>query len=151
MSERSPDEEPPLTFFVDTCLGTKDVPNALRAAGVTVACLIDHFRHDEEDAVWLPSVGQRGWVVLTKDKWIRRRSNEIEALKAAGVAAFILSARGLSGQQMGAAFVAALPGMQRALRVYARGSGHYFVARVTASGDVDMLEGAVRRASIRRD
>lgn len=95
----SPSDEA-FTFFVDTCLGTRDVPEALRAAGATVACLIDHFQPDEEDAIWLPEVGRRGWVVLTKDKWIRRRANEIEALRTAGVAAFILSARGLSGRQM---------------------------------------------------
>lgn len=144
-------EQPPDTFFVDTCLGTIHVPGGLREAGAQVVCLTDAFEHDVRDEIWLPTVGANGWAVLTKDKWIRRRANELGALQNAGVGAFILAAKGLNGQQMAAAFVAALPRMRRFLRTYARGDGHFFVARVSPSGDVELTHGGTRKASIRRD
>lgn len=144
------DEEAP-TFFVDTCLGTKDVPGALRAAGAKVICLVEEFAPDARDDVWLPEVGRRGLVVLTKDKWIRRRTNELEALRTAGVGAFILSARDMNGQQMGVAFVAALPAMLKFLARFARGGGHYFVARVSATGAVELVDGGTRRSGIKRE
>jgi hypothetical protein len=43
----------------------------------------DHFAPDAPDAVWLRVVGERGWVVLTKDERIRRRPLEREALLTA--------------------------------------------------------------------
>lgn len=42
-----------------------------------------------------------GWVVLTKDKQIRRRTLELKALTEAGVAAFVLTAGNLRGEEMG--------------------------------------------------
>jgi hypothetical protein len=44
----------------------------------------DHFARDEEDRVWLQSVGEKGWVVLTKDQKLRYRPLEINALRARG-------------------------------------------------------------------
>lgn len=84
---RPPDDEP--TFFIDRSLGSRDVPEALRAAGARVEVHDDHFDQDAEDAIWLPEVGGRGWLVLTKDIRIRRHPLELSALMNAGVGAFI--------------------------------------------------------------
>lgn len=43
------------------------------------------------DDIWLNECGKNGWIVLTRDKHIRRRRLEREALKASGVAAFALT------------------------------------------------------------
>lgn len=64
--------EPRPTFFVDRSLGARDVPEALRSAGVLVEVHDDHFAPDTPDIVWLAEVGARGWIVLTKDSRIRR-------------------------------------------------------------------------------
>jgi len=43
------------------------------------------------DTVWLTECGKRGWVVLMRDQHIRRRLLEREALRSAGVAAFVFT------------------------------------------------------------
>ncbi len=73
-----PPDEP--TFLIDRSLGSRDVPEALRAAGALVEVHDDHFAQDAEDAVWLPAVGAQGWIVLTKDIRIRRHPLELSAL-----------------------------------------------------------------------
>jgi PIN domain-containing protein len=60
-----------------------------------------------EDVDWLPFVGQRAWVVVTKDKRIRTRPLERQALINAGVRAFILVSGNLKGTEMAAIFAAA--------------------------------------------
>jgi hypothetical protein len=124
-----------------------DVPAALRSAGAVVEVHDEHYPQDQEDVDWLPKVGARGWLVLTKDKAIRRNELEINALMTAGVGAFILSAGGLSGPSMGAVFVKALTKMLRIAATRTRP----FVAAVTAAGDVNILRGGERRGGIKRD
>ena len=66
----------------------------------------DHFSPDAEDADWLRVVGQRGWAVLTKDERIRRRPVE-RRRSSMPVCAFALTARRMSGSDIGQAFVRA--------------------------------------------
>ena len=144
------DEE--VTFFVDACLGSNNVPTALRAAGAKAECLVTHFPPDAPDVVWLPEVGRRGWAVLTKDKWILRRATEIAALRASGVAAFILSGNAkMNGDALATAFVTALPRMRRMLASYARGGEHYFIAKVSPTGEVKLIDGGTRWGSVKRN
>ena len=105
----------PWVFFLDRNLGTKHVAHALRAAGATVEVHNDHFLQDARDEIWLPEVGKRGWVVLTKDDRIRYRPTERAAVISARVALFVLSSGNLNGEDMAQAFVAALPRMSRVL------------------------------------
>ena len=102
-----------LIFFVDRCLGRKVIPDGLRAAGEEVRIHDDHFPQDAKDEVWLADVGKSGWVVLTKDKHIRYRASEIQALRAANVRAFVLTSRGdLTGAEVSQIFVKALPSIK---------------------------------------
>jgi hypothetical protein len=95
-----------LIFFVDRSLGRKVIPAALRAAGEEVRIHDEHFPQDAKDEVWLADVGKSGWVVLTKDKHIRYRASEIQALRAANVRAFVLTSRGdLTGAEVSQIFV----------------------------------------------
>jgi hypothetical protein len=84
------------------------VAEALRRSGCSVEIHDQHFHQAAKDTDWLPEVGRRGWVVLTKDRQIRTRQNELIALLSAGVAAFVLTAADLSGPEMASAFVRAL-------------------------------------------
>jgi hypothetical protein len=95
----------------------------------------DHFPEAEYDNVWLEAAGRRGWVVITKDKAIRHRDVELGALKAAGVAAFVLTARGNTGEQNGAILAKALPRMSRFLV----GNRPPFIAGVSATSRITML------------
>lgn len=114
--------------------------------GARVELLHEHFAADTEDQDWLLEVGRRGWVVLTKDKFIRRRKAEFQVLLAAGVAAFVLSSGNLSGAATASAFVHAYPRIRKLLRDWSPP----FVARVSAQGHVALLTLAVRRAARRK-
>lgn len=95
----------------------------------------DRFAANTADAQWLGAVGQRGWVVLTKDKAIRRNALERETLLEARVACFMLGRGDLSAEQMARAFLSALPRMQRVLRRFEIP----LAASVTATGHVSLL------------
>lgn len=117
---------PELVLFIDRSLGKHKVADALRRAGARVEVHDDHFAPGAKDADWLPVVGQRGWVVLTKDDRIRYRQHERDALLTSGVRAFVLTNRNLSGDEMAAIFVKALPKILR----LAHKRGASFVATV---------------------
>ncbi|MBI5855983.1 MAG: hypothetical protein HZB35_12330 [Nitrospirae bacterium] len=126
--------EPPL-FFLDRSLGKKRIATALREAGVIVHVHDDYFQSDAKDEVWLAEVGRRGWIVLTKDHRIRYRQVERQALLNAQVAAFILTAGDLQGEEMARIFVKALPAISRFLRKHQKP----FIAKIARNGSVTML------------
>ena len=125
----------PYTFFVDRSLGGVFVAGALREAGHLVVVHDDEFEPDARDVDWLQAVGQRGWVVLTKDARIRTNALERGALLSANVAAFILGRGDMKGPHMAATFIAALPRMAKVLRRW----DVPIVATVTAVGGVSVL------------
>ena len=128
------------TFFVDYCLGAIDVPSALRALGPRVEVHQDHFANDAADAGWIATVAERGWIILTKDRRVRHRPIEHEALRSNDAAAFILTAGDLLGAAQARAFTLAAPKMLRIVAKYARP----VLATVTRSGGVAVLEGERR-------
>jgi predicted nuclease of predicted toxin-antitoxin system len=93
-----PHETP--TFFVDRSLGSRQIAERLRAASARVEVLADHFADDCPDAEWLDVVGRLGWLVLTKDKKIRRRRAELAAMQRAKVGVFLLTAGNRTGAEM---------------------------------------------------
>ena len=132
-SSTRPDPLPPL--FIDRSLGRLTIAAALRAQGAEVHTHDAHFPADARDEDWLAEVGRRGWAVVTKDARIRYRQTELAALLAGGVRAFVLTRGDLSGPEMAAILVRALPRI-------ARFSTRYeppFVARVSVSGKVQLI------------
>ena len=79
-------------FFTDRDLG-KQFPARLREAGLRVERHADHFEPATPDEVWLPEVGQRGWVVLTHDERIRYKPNELAAVMRHGVRLLVVQGR----------------------------------------------------------
>lgn len=49
---------------------------------------------DDKDEVWLPIVGKQEWVVIMRDKRIRYRTHERDALMDAGLRTFVLRRAG---------------------------------------------------------
>lgn len=130
------------------------VANALRAMGVTVELMADHFPQDTADAVWLEEVGNRGWVVLTKDKNITHNHIEIVALLKSNTHSFVLTSGSITGAEMAHAFVVALP----QIRGIVETTKAPLVATVSRGGNVRVthtyaelqssLEAASRRESL---
>ncbi len=116
-------------FFIDRCLGKK-LAESLRNAGALVEIHDDHFSQDINDEDWLRIVGERNWVVLTKDKKIASRSLELEAVAEGNVRLFALVGGNVRGVVMAQAFVNALENMQK----FIRGNQAPFIAKVYQSG-----------------
>lgn len=133
-------------FFIDRCLGSQVIPKALADLGLVVHVHDDHFAQDCKDEEWPAEVGRRGWVVLSKDGRIERRYLELEALKAAKVAAFILISAGLDGPMMAEVVKRALPRMQKLLASH---TGP-FLGRIYKDGKINVLLGE-RRGGVKRD
>ncbi|MCY4388977.1 MAG: hypothetical protein OXC18_17940 [Desulfurellaceae bacterium] len=127
-------EGPP--FFLDQSLGDKVVAQALRQQGCRVELLKEHFEIDVLDEEWLPEVGRRGWLILTKDDRIRRRPAEREALMQSGARAFILPSGNMSGEDMASAIANALPKIQR----FVTKNPPPFIARISKAGEVWLLD-----------
>jgi PIN domain-containing protein len=97
----------PLEFFVDRSLGRHRVAEALRRAGWML-----HTHHeiygdrDEElpDVEWLEFCGREGFPVLTKDRRIRHRPAEIQAICRFGVRLFAVTGGSLTASDLAARF-----------------------------------------------
>ena len=102
-----------LTFFLDYQIGRFVVAEALRAAGARVEVHIDHFEQNAPDTGWIPEIGVREWVLITKDQNIRRNPLERAAYEAAHLRGFVVTGKDMSGPELASLVVRALPGMVR--------------------------------------
>ncbi len=84
--------------------------------------------------MWLPKVGENGWILLTADKRIRYNMLEKKALSECKVKEFVFASGNLSGEEMAAALDAAIYKMVR----LAAKTDAPFVAAITRSGEVHL-------------
>ena len=124
------------TVFLDRCLGTSDVANALQDAGVFVELLDDTpLPQDVSDVVWLRYATERGCLALSKDKNIRHRRNELSAVKRSGARLYVLTSGNLGGDEMGDAFRRAMP---RIIKLANEREGPY-IAKVFKDGRIALV------------
>jgi hypothetical protein len=97
------------TFFCDRSLGGKLILAELRAAGLSVQSHSVYFRHDTPDVVWLSVVGEKKWIVLTRDAMIGHRTLELDALLAARARVFVLVSSGITDAISAEIIIKALP------------------------------------------
>jgi hypothetical protein len=102
-----------LRFFLDYQIGRFVVADALRAAGARVEVHIEQFEQNAPDTEWIPEVGRREWVLITKDQNIRRNPLERAAYEAAKLRGFVVTGKDMSGPELADLLVRALPGMVR--------------------------------------
>lgn len=111
-----PNELPDL--FLDRSLGRKVVPTLLRAEGLRLITLSEHYGIPADENVadedWLELAAASDWAVLMKDTRIRYNRAEREAVKRHEVRCFCLSRQNLSGPDMAARFISNLPAITRA-------------------------------------
>jgi hypothetical protein len=75
-----------------------------------------HFSPGAQDTAWLPFVGEKGWILITKDKRIRFNDLEKEAVVASKVREFYFTSGSFSGSEMATILITALPEMISALQ-----------------------------------
>ena len=130
--------KPGVTFFIDRCLGKRLIAKTFQSSGIAVEIHDDHFSEDAQDVDWLPEIGKRGWVVLTKDARISKNCLERMAVTSAGISMFILASQNLSGKQMADIFLGAVTKMQKFVRTYPAP----FIAKIYRDGRVEMWKDA---------
>ncbi len=86
-----------IVFFVDQSLSGKAIPQAIcQFSGYPAEMFVGNFEIDADDVDWLPVIGKRGWILITKDYGILTSPVEREALLNAGVRAFVFRRQTLS-------------------------------------------------------
>ena len=108
----------------------------LRAAGLHVKVHDDHFRQDALDPEWLAAVGEKNWIIVTRDERIRYNVAEKQAMRRAKVRALVLTAQGdLRADMLAQNFLKALPKIRRVVEK----QNPPFIAKLSRSGDVTLL------------
>ena len=130
--------EPP-TIFLDECLGGRTIATALHEAGLDVK--IQDARSNVprglDDPDWARLVAGRGWVAVTRDKHIRYRAAEKQAIEGAKLALFVLvSRRNLSRAEIIDYIHTAAPKMEAFLRK----NEPPFIAGIYQGGRIKLLE-----------
>ncbi|GII64394.1 putative ribonuclease VapC45 [Sphaerisporangium krabiense] len=101
--------EQPRKFFIDRSLGRVAVPRLLRAAGWELITLAEHYGvpADEqvEDTRWIEDTAKLGWAVLMKDKRIRYRRAEIQAVIEHQARCFVITRGDLTSTDYAQRFV----------------------------------------------
>lgn len=99
-----PPRDPQPRFFIDRSLGRVAVPAALRDDDWDVVTLAEHYGmpRDEEvaDTEWIADAASRDWAILMKDKRIRHRSAEIEAVVRHKAKCFVITRGDLASADM---------------------------------------------------
>jgi len=124
----------PITFFIDRCLGSKDIAQELRQAGIRVEIHDDHFSQGAQDVEWIPEVGKREWVIFTKDGKIGRNQLEKRAVYNAKIKMFLLASKNLSGSEM----AEVLKKYMLEIQDFARKHSPPFIAKVYKNGKIEM-------------
>jgi hypothetical protein len=113
----------PPEFFLDRSLG-KTPAQRLRQAGHVVHLIADFYPGDATeipDPVWIAEGCARGWILLTKDRKIRYRTEELAALDGH---LFCLADGNLTREAMADRFLLAMPAIRRAVSHHSEGFWH---------------------------
>jgi hypothetical protein len=111
LAQRDSERLASLTFFLDYQIGRFIVAQALRQAGARVEVHLDHFPQAAADTDWIPEIGRRDWVLITKDQNIRRNPLERAAYEAARLRGFVVTGKDMDGQELANLLVKCLAGM----------------------------------------
>jgi PIN like domain len=122
------ERRPEPTFFVDQNL-RGGFASHLRLAGVRVEELESHFPRNALDIDWLPFVGEKGWVGITKDH-LKSDPEEQVALMVHGVKVFVLLGSKKTHEEFAALFLKKLRWILKTIEKY----DEPFMARLSDSG-----------------
>lgn len=116
----------PPEFFLDRSLG-KTPAATLREAGHVVHLIADHYPSDASDIpdeTWIAEGCSREWVLLTKDKRIRYRAEELSALQEGQL--FCLAGGNMNIDEMSRALIEAMPRIARVVAARQTGFWHVY-------------------------
>lgn len=88
-----------MKFIFDENL-SENLVRGLKEFGEDVNHITEFFPRGTPDDEWLELLGEKGWFLITRDKSIRRRPIEKEALKRFKVGAFFLGGKQMDRWQI---------------------------------------------------
>lgn len=132
-SSGAPPDAPLL--FIDRCAWSRRLDQALRQAGIPFIAHREKFADDCPDEDWLDVAGREGWIVVTRDKAIRRKANELRAFRDASVIAFALASGNASAEDTARLIV----GLYRKILGKARGCKPPAMFSVTLTGTISVV------------
>ena len=143
-----PEAEKPLDLppiFVDRALDSPRFTEPLRTTQVRIGHLTgfmevhahnDLFAPDTRDETWINHCGQNGWIVFTKDRAIRYRQMERQAVQTYNARLFNLATRkNMTAEENAQAFLKAIPRIAQ----FVRRHRPPFIAKVSRYGQVEMV------------
>lgn len=96
----------------------------------------DLFAPDTRDETWINHCGQYGWIVFTKDRAIRYRQMERQAVQTYNARLFNLATRkNMTAEENVQAFIKAIPRITQ----FVRRHKPPFIAKVSRDGKVEMV------------
>ncbi len=119
-------------FYLDRNMGNHVIADALRTAGLAVEIHDDHLPKNAPDEDWISLVGRRGWLAITKDKNIRYRAAELQAIKRHSASVLVVRAKNTTGQDIADILVSAKVKIQK----FANKNAPPFVAGIDRSGHI---------------
>ena len=142
LSTSEPLEHP--VFFVDRDLCGRKFLEILRGADLKVVAHGDLFEPAARDVEFLPEVGRRSWVFLSRNTRIRYTSPETEALMSSGVRAFFFAGASVRQKSYAENFVLTLPAIGRFLRRHRAP----FIAKILRPNERDAALGRPGRVKL---
>jgi hypothetical protein len=103
-------------LFIDRCAWSNRLGDALTELGIPFIPHHDCFAPACPDEDWLEVAGKKGWIVLTRDKNIRRKPNELRAFREHGVIAFVLTGGDATAADIAVLVSALYPKMMRKVK-----------------------------------
>ena len=106
-SSTSPPDRPPL--FIDRNAWSRRLGAALGDAGVAFVAHHQQFSSESPDEDWIAAASRNNWIAITRDQNIRRKPNELAAIRGSRAIIFVFTSGNLSAESTARILVAALP------------------------------------------
>lgn len=90
----SPPDAPSL--FIDRNAWSRLLGDALNAAGISYVAHHRKFAVDAPDEDWIAAVSTEQWIAITRDQNIRRKPNELAAIRSSRAIIFVFTSGNLS-------------------------------------------------------
>lgn len=142
----------PLIYFIDDCLGSRELSKTLRQAGYQIRTLLEETKdpngiikdRSAADDHWIPLVSAQGWVILTSDK--RARSLFREVILHARAACFFFTGNHVTGAKQAEIILKAIPHIENRCRKFSRP----IIGKITPAGKVELDDFCQRSGAIKR-
>jgi PIN domain-containing protein len=80
-------------IFIDRAIPVAVVEALHKVGAVGFTFLEYHFPPDHPDEMWIPNIGERGWIAVTRDKNIRRKRRQRDLVAASKLRLFVFNQR----------------------------------------------------------